>query len=58
MKDLPDGWHAEIPQRRPICIAYNRGACSYGKACKFKHQCAICFGQNHAAQKCDPEKRK
>ena len=38
-------------RRPPVCWGFNVGSCSYGRACKFPHQCEICRG-SHPKSKC------
>lgn len=37
---------------REICRRYNKGRCTFGKACKFLHRCSICNKYGHGASIC------
>ncbi len=45
------------PQRRPVCWQFNMGSCSYGKGCKFPHNCELCQG-GHPKSRCPNAEKK
>ena len=38
--------------KKSICWRYNKGSCTYGKDCKFKHECSYCGKQGHGYHNC------
>ena len=38
--------------RKRICFDFNKGACSYGKRCKFDHRCSFCNKYGHGMFNC------
>ena len=36
----------------PICVSWNKGACSRDPGCRYRHICATCYKQDHLARDC------
>ena len=51
----PDSKFSTDPYMKGLCRNFNTSSCAYGDACKFRHQCGLCFPEKelkHSAKFC------